>query len=148
MILIIYVSRSDGGRGIEQIWTLYGSRIIAVCQHLLGNNNWSNLIQYIVNSEEQNIIRGGKKLLDLQHIKDHINKQSRVISKTFTKSKALQHEQNYPNKKIQGYFHKKLINNNEIDKKLSCSRTENRSMASHFEDYFAAIQDRKFQPNS
>ena len=144
----IYVSRSDGGRGIKQIRTLFGSRIIAVCQHLLGNNNWSNLIQYIVNSEEQDIIRGGKKLLDLQHIKDDINKQSRVISKTFTKSKALQHEQNYPNKKIQGYFHKKLINNNETDKKLSCSRTENRSMTSHFEDYLAAIQDRKFQPNS
>ena len=71
----IYVSRSDGGRGIKQIGTLFGNRIIAVCQHLLGNNNWSNLIQYIVNSEEQDIIRGGKKLLDLQHIKDDINKQ-------------------------------------------------------------------------
>ena len=37
----IYVSRSDGGRGIKDIRTLYESRIIAVRQHL---------IQYIVNS--------------------------------------------------------------------------------------------------
>ena len=90
----IYVSRSNGGRGINQIRTLYESRIIAVRQHLLRNNNRSNLIQYIVNSEEQDIIRVGKELLDLQHINDDINKQPRLISKTFTKSKNLQHEQN------------------------------------------------------
>ena len=95
----IYVSRSDGGRGIKQIRTLYGSRIIAVRQNLLQNNNRSNLIQYIVNSEEHDIIRVGKELLDLQHINDDINKQPRLISKTFTKSKNLQNEQNYKNKK-------------------------------------------------
>ena len=31
----IYVSRSNGGRGIKQIQALYESRIIAVRQHLL-----------------------------------------------------------------------------------------------------------------
>ena len=95
----IYVSRSDGRRGIKQIRTLYGSRIIAVRQNLFQNNNWSNLIQYIVNSEEQDIIRVGKELLDLQHINDDLNKQPRLISETFTKSKNLQNEQNYKNKK-------------------------------------------------
>ena len=46
-------------------------------QHLLRNNNRSNLMQYIVNLEEQDIIRVGKELLDLQHINDAINKQPR-----------------------------------------------------------------------
>ena len=73
--------------------------IIAVRQHLLRSNNRSNLIQYIVNSKEQDIIRFGKELLDLQHLNDDINKQPRLISKTFTKSKTLQDEQNYTNKK-------------------------------------------------
>ena len=77
----IYVSRSDGGRGIKQMRTLYESRIIAVRQHLLQNNKRSNLIQYIVNSEEQDFIRVGKELLDLQHVNDDINKQPRLISK-------------------------------------------------------------------
>ena len=95
----IYVSRSNGGRGIKHIRTLYESRIIAVRQNLLRNDNRSNLIQYIVNSEEQDIIRVGKELLDLQHINDDISKQPRLISKTFTKSKNLQYEQNYTNKK-------------------------------------------------
>ena len=61
--------------------TLYESRIIAVRQHLLQNNKRSNLIQYIVNSEEQDFIRVGKELLDLQHVNDDINKQPRLISK-------------------------------------------------------------------
>ena len=56
-------------------------------------------MQYIVNSKEQDIIRFGKELLDLQHLNDDINQQPRLISKTFTKSKTLQDEQNYTNKK-------------------------------------------------
>ena len=68
----IYVSRSNGGRGIKQIQALYESRIIAVRQHLLRNNKRNKLIQYIVNSEEEDIIRVGKELLDLQHINDDI----------------------------------------------------------------------------
>ena len=68
----IYVSRSNGGRGIKQIQALYESRIIAVRQHLLRNNKRNKLIQYIVNSEEEDIIRVGKELLDLQHISDDI----------------------------------------------------------------------------
>ena len=117
----IYVSRSNGVRGIKQITALYESKIIAVRQHLLQNNNRSNLTQYIVNSEEQDMIRVGKELLDLQHNNNDIKKQPRLISKTFfTKSKNLQHEQNYTNEKMHCYFHKKLINNDEIDQKLSC----------------------------
>ena len=139
----IYVSRSNGGRGIKQIRTLYESRIIAVRQHLLRNDSRNNLIQYIANSEEQDIIRVGKEPLNLQHINDDINKQPRLISKTFTKSKNLQHEQNYTNKKMYGYFYKKLINNDKIDQKLSCSRTKNRCMTSHFEGYLAAIRDQE-----
>ena len=57
------------------------------------------MIQYIVNSEEEDIIRVGKELLDLQHINDDINKQPRLISQTFIKSKNLQRKQNYTNKK-------------------------------------------------
>ena len=139
----VYVSRSNGGRGIKQIRTLYESRIIAVRQHLLRNDNRNNLIQYIVTSEEQDIIRVSKELLDLQHINDDISKQPRLISKTFTKSKNLQHEQNYTNKKMHGYFYKKLINNEEIDQKLSCSRTKTHSMTSHFEGFLAAIRDQE-----
>ena len=111
--------------------------------NILNNNKLNNLIQYIVNSKEQDIIRVGKELLDLQHISDDINKQPRLISKIFTNSKNLQHEQNYTNKKMDGYFHKRLINNDEIDQKISCSRIKNRSMASHFEGYLAAIRDQK-----
>ena len=110
-------------------------------QHLLRNNNQSNLIQYIVNSEEQEIIRVAKELLDLQYIIDDMNNQRRLIRKTFTKSKNLQHEQNYTNQKMHGYFHKKLINNDEIDQKISCSRTKHRSMTSHFEGYLASIRN-------
>ena len=71
------MGRSNGGRGIKQIQTLYKCRIIAMSQHLLRNNNRSNLMQYIVNLEEQDIIRVGKEILDLQHINDAINKQPR-----------------------------------------------------------------------
>ena len=46
-------------------------------------------------------------------------------------------------KKMHGYFYKKLINNDKIDQKLSCSRTKTRSMTSHFEGYLAAIRDQE-----
>ena len=42
---------------------------------------------------------------------------------------------------MHGNFHKKLINNDEIDHRLACSRTKNCSMTSHFESYHAAIRD-------
>ena len=42
---------------------------------------------------------------------------------------------------MNGYFYKKLTENDEIDQKLSCSRTKNRSMTSHFEGYLAEIGD-------
>ena len=64
-------------------------------------------------------------------------------SKTFTKSKNVQYEQNYTNKKIHGYFHKKLISNDEIDQEFSCLRTKNHSMTSHFEGYLRAIRDQE-----
>ena len=44
---------------------------------------------------------------------------------------------------MHGYLHTKLINNNEIDQKLSCLRTKNRSVTSHFEAYLSAIQDQE-----
>ena len=44
---------------------------------------------------------------------------------------------------MHGYFHKKLINNDKIDQKLSCSTTKNHSMTSHFEGYLAAIGDQE-----
>ena len=44
---------------------------------------------------------------------------------------------------MHGYFHKKLINNDEIDQKLSCSRTKNCCMTSYFEGYLAAIPDQE-----
>ena len=59
----ICVSRSDDGRGIKQIRTLYKN--IAPRKHLLQINYRGSLIQYIVNSEEQGFIRLGKELLGL-----------------------------------------------------------------------------------
>ena len=44
---------------------------------------------------------------------------------------------------MHGYFHKKLINNDEIDQKLSYSRTKNCFMTSYFEGYLAAIRDQE-----
>ena len=44
---------------------------------------------------------------------------------------------------MHGYFHKKLINNNEIDQKFSRSKTKNCSTTSHFEGYLAAIRDQE-----
>ena len=80
-----YVSRCNGGRGIKQIRTLYESRIIAVRQLLLRNKDRNNLIRYIVKSEEDTM-RVGKELLDLQRIADNISKQPKAISKNFNKS--------------------------------------------------------------
>ena len=139
----LYVSRCNGGRGIKQMRTLYESRTIAVRQHLLRNKDRNNLIRYIVKSEDEDTIRVGEELLDLQSIADDISKQPKAISKNFYKSKIVKHEHKYKIKKIRAYFHKKLTENDEIDQKLLCSKTKNRSMTSHFEGYFAAIQDQE-----
>ena len=41
-----------------------------------------------------------------------------------------------------------MIDNDEIDQKLSYSKTKNRSITSHFEGYLGAIRDQEIPPNS
>ena len=84
-------------------------------------------------------MRIGKELPDLQRIADDISKQEKAISENFNKSKNVNHEQKYTNKKMHGYFHKKLTGNDETDQKLSYSRTKYCFMTSHFQGFLAAI---------
>ena len=110
----LYLSRCNGGCSIKQMRTLYENRIIAVRQHLLRKKDRKYLIRYIVKSEEEDTIRVGKELLDLQRIANYISKQPKAISKNLNKSKNIKHEEKYKIKKMHGYFRKKLTENDEI----------------------------------
>ena len=148
LIIYIYVSRSDGGRGIKQIRPIYETRIIAVRQQLLWNYNRNNLIQYIVNSEEQDII-GLLKNFYIYDISAMIitSNQDRLVKpsqnpRTYRINRITQI------KKMHGFFHKKLINNDEIGQKRSCSRTKPTLWHHTLKATLQQFEIRKFQPNS
>ena len=59
----LYFCRKDGGRGIRAITTMYKSRIISIRQHLRNIKDKSEIHEYVYESEDNNIVRVGYKLL-------------------------------------------------------------------------------------
>ena len=69
--------------------------------------------------------------------------QNQTLNKKYTAEKTREQEKNYINKKMHGYFQKKLQQDENIDIKGSQLRLCTKQMKSHFEGYLEAIQDQE-----
>ena len=63
---------------------MYESRIISIRQHLRNIKDESKTHESVYESEANNIVRVGYKLLQQSEIEDNINEKPRTISKKFS----------------------------------------------------------------
>ena len=94
-------------------------------------------------SEQSNIIRIGSKLLINSNLEDDFQERPKRISQKLIQKEQDRLTANYINKKMQGYFFKKMMSDENIDIKLSKTRAVNKTVSSHFEGYLNAIHDQE-----
>ena len=139
----IYMSRVRGGRGLRSIRTLYESTIISLRQHLLTNANRNEILGYVSECEQAYIIRVGNELLINNDITETPDARPKSISRKYTKAKAKEHEEQYINKKMHGYYYRKLQQNDNIDISVSQQRSRTKQITSQFEGYLGAIHEQE-----
>ena len=59
----LYINRKEGGRGLKSVQILFESRVVALRQHLTQIASRSNILKFVYESEQNNILRIGSKLL-------------------------------------------------------------------------------------
>ena len=114
----LYISRKKGGRGLKEIKTMHESRSIAIRQHLLINSSRNNM-RHVIECEQPSIIIVGNELLTNKNIMKNPDEKPKSLNKKHTAEKTKEHERNYINKKMHGYFQKKLQQDENIDIKGS-----------------------------
>jgi hypothetical protein len=101
------------------------------------------MLKYVTEKEKNSIMRVGQELLSSKNVTEDAEQKPKAISRTFTSLKMKEHEQRYVNKKMHGYFYRKLTSDQNVDLKLSHRRTTASSMTSQFEGYITAIHDQE-----
>ena len=139
----LYIGRNLGGRGLRSCQRLFESRIIALKQHLHGNKDRNQIMNYVYNEENNNIMRVGNELLQKYDLTSDNEEQPKTTSKRFTKADTKFHYEKYTSKIMHGYFNRIIEKDRKIDHTKSKSWTKNRKLTSHFEGYIAAIQDQE-----
>ena len=119
------------------------NRIISLRQHLNSIAERSEVLKFVYESELNNIIRVGGELLNRCNLENDLEETPKEISKKFYQKEQEQHIEKYKNKKMHGYFYKKLTSDESIDNSSSNSRSISSNITSHFEGYLGAIQDQE-----
>lgn len=114
---------------------------MSIRQHLLINNSRNNIMRYVIECEKSFIIRVGNKLITNKNIIENPDEKPQSLSKKCTAEKMKEHKRNCINKKMHGYFQKKLHQDENIDIEGSQLRCCTKQITSHFEGYLGAIQD-------
>ena len=139
----LYINRKAGGRGLKSLKYLLENRIISLRQHLNSIAERSEVLKFVYESELNNIIRVGGELLNRCNLENDLEETPKEISKKFYQKEQEQLIEKYKNKKMHGYFYKKLTSDESIDTSSSNSRSISSNITSHFEGYLGAIQDQE-----
>ena len=82
----LYIGRNLGGRGLRSCQSFFESRIIALKHHLHQNKDRNQIINYVYNEENNNIMRAGNELLQKYYLTSDNEEQPKTTSKRFTKA--------------------------------------------------------------
>ena len=84
----LYIPRSQGGRGIKMIARMFESRITTIGQYLTIKSNYSNVMKFVCEQEQQNIIqlRLQHKPLESCNIQHDVTSTPKHLSKQFMKA--------------------------------------------------------------
>ena len=129
----LYIGRNLGGKGVRFCQCLFESRIIALKHHLHRNKNRNQIMNYVYNVENNNIMRVGNELLQKYDLIYDNEEQPKTTSKRFTKADTKFHYEKYTSKVMHGYFNRTIEKDEKIDHNNSKSWTKTRKLTSHFE---------------
>ena len=82
----LYIGRNLGGRGLRSCQSFFESRIIALKHHLHQNKDRNQIINYVYNEENNNIMRAGNELLQKYYLTSDNEEQPKTTSKRFAKA--------------------------------------------------------------
>ena len=139
----LYLQRKNGGRGLKCIRTSYEARIIAAKIHLQRQSIKNKYLACVLKHEEKKLIRVGRELLESMNIEEVENSEPKLLSRTYVRELLKQKAEAFKNKPLHGYFRKKVIENEEVDQKLTEQWTNNKYISSHFEAYACAIHEQE-----
>ena len=117
----LYLPRSKGGRGIKMIARMFESRITTFGQYLAIKSDYSNVMKFVCEQEQQNIIQLQHKLLQSYNMQHDETSTLKHLSKQFMKADLPAQKERYTSKVVHGYYERKIVNDIQIDKHLSNS---------------------------
>ena len=100
---------------------MFESRIISIALYLTIKSNCSNIMNFVCEQEQQNIIRLQHKLLESYNIQYDETSTPKHLSKQFMKADLTAQKERYTAKVMHGYYERKNANDTKIDKHLSNS---------------------------
>ena len=83
---------------------MFESRVIAVAQYLTINSKSSNIIKFVYEQEQQNIIRIQQKLLECYNVEHNETSTPKYLSKQFMKADLTAQKSKYIAKAMHGYY--------------------------------------------
>ena len=139
----LYINRKEGGIGLKSVQILFESRVVALRQHFTQIASRSNILKFVYESEQNNTLTIGRELLINSNLEDDFEERPKIISQKLVQKEQDRLTTSYINKKMHGYFFKKMMSDENIDIKLSKTRAVNKTVSSHFEGYLNAIHDQE-----
>ena len=101
------------------IQTTYEARIVAARRHLLSQKNTNRYLASVINHEQSKLLRVGRELLVNKNIEDNENWKPSFLSKTYVREVLKIKAESFTSKPLHGYIRKKIIENKDLDQKLT-----------------------------
>ena len=135
----LYLKHKNGGRGLKCVKTTFEARIVAAKRYLSQRNN--EYLACVINLEESKLIIVGRELLASESIDDNENWKPNVLSRPYIREVLKIKTESFINKPLHGYVRKEIIENKNVDQKLTDQWSNNKHMLSHFEACTCAIHE-------
>ena len=139
----LYLKRKIGGRGLKCIKTTYEEIIVAARRDLLFQKNTNRYLACVVNHEESKLLGVGRELIANKNIEDNENWKPSFLSTTYVTEVLKIKAKPFTNKPLHGYIRTKIIENEDVDQKLTDQWSSNKYISSHFEAYTSAIHEQE-----
>ena len=136
----LYLPRGQGGRGIKMIARMFESRIVSIAQYIKMNKSENNILDFVYQQEQQEIIRLSQQLLDMYQIEYDNTTRPRVLSKLFVKADLSAQKERYTSKVMHSYYEIKIMDDPQIDNQLSNAWRKDKYL---IENYISVVQDQE-----
>ena len=135
----LYATRTDGGRGLNSIYDIFVTRLIALHDHLIETSHVNKYIALVMHHEEQRLVRISEEFKRVLGIEGNVANISNQVKNSIKK----QHREAHVQKVQHGYVHNRQAAVPGYNKSLTNQWLTQQGMISHSEGYIFAIQEQE-----